>query len=82
LGEPEFKEGIQGVELLKATDIIKDDGIVDCCLVLQLLALATRDEYIKNAVIQFIVTRFREDVRKVLGISFAGMKLHWDEGFE
>jgi hypothetical protein len=57
LDEPEFKEGIQGVELLKATDIIKDDGIVDCCLVLQLLALATRDEYIKNAVIQFIVTR-------------------------
>ena len=40
------------------------------------------DEYLKNAIIQFVVSRFKEDVRKALGISFAGIKLHWDEGFE
>jgi hypothetical protein len=40
------------------------------------------DEYLKNAIIQLVVTRFKEDVRKALSISFAGIKLHWDEGFE
>jgi intergrase/recombinase len=39
------------------------------------------DEYLKNAIIQLVVTRFRE-VRKALGISFAGVKLHWNEDFE
>jgi len=47
-----------------------------------IVLLATKDEYIKNTVIQFVATRFKEDVRKALGISFAGIKLHWDEGFE
>jgi hypothetical protein len=46
------------------------------------LALAANDEYIKNAIIQFVVTRFKEDVKKTLGISFAGIKLHWYEGFK
>jgi intergrase/recombinase len=82
LTESEFREIVQGIDLLKATGIVKDNGAIDYSLALQVLALATSDEYLKNAIIQFIVTRFKEDVRKALGISFAGIKLHWDEGFE
>jgi intergrase/recombinase len=82
LTESEFREVVRGIDLLKATGIIKESGAIDYSLALHVLALATTDEYIKNAVIQFVVTRFKEDVRKALGISFTGVKLHWDEGFE
>ena len=55
---------------------------VDYGLALEVVALASSDEYLKNALIQFVVSRFKEDVKKALGISFAGIKLYWDEGFE
>ena len=82
LTESEFREAVQGVELLKATGIVKENGAIDYSLALQVVALAMNDEYLKNAIIQLVVSRFKEDVRKALGISFAGVKLHWDEGFE
>jgi hypothetical protein len=53
LDESEFKEILQGVELLKATGIVRSDGTVNYSLALQVLALATKDEYIENAVVQF-----------------------------
>jgi intergrase/recombinase/predicted transcriptional regulator len=82
LTESEFREIVQGVELLKATGIVKEGGAVDYSLALQVVALAMNDEYLKNAIIQLVVSRFKEDVRKALGISFAGVKLHWTEDFE
>jgi hypothetical protein len=82
LDESEFRDIVQGVDLLKAIGIVKENGAIDYGLAMQVVALAMNDEYLKNAIIQLVVTRFREDVRKALGISFAGIKLHWDEGFE
>jgi len=82
LTESEFREIVQGIDLLKATGIVKESGTVDYSLALQVVALAMNDEYLKNAIIQLVVTRFKEDVRKALGISFAGVKLHWVEDFE
>jgi intergrase/recombinase len=82
LTESEFREIVQGVELLKATDIVKENGAIDYSLALQVVALAMNDEYLKNAIIQLVVSRFKEDVRKALGISFASVKLHWTEDFE
>jgi hypothetical protein len=82
LDESEFKEVVQCVELLKATGIVKESGAIDYSLALQVVALAMNDEYLKNAIIQLVVTRFKEDVRKALGISFADVKLHWAEDFE
>jgi intergrase/recombinase len=82
LTESEFREIVQGVELLKATGIVKENGAIDYSLALQVVALAMNDEYLKNAIIQLVVSRFKEDVRKALGISFAGVKLRWSEDFE
>jgi len=82
LTESEFREIVQGVELLKTTGIVKENGAIDYSLAMQVVALAMNDEYLKNAIIQLVVTRFKEDVRKALGISFAGVKLHWVEDFE
>jgi intergrase/recombinase len=82
LTESEFREAVQGVEFLKATGVVKEGGVIDYTLAMQLISLAMNDEYLKNAIIQLVITRFKEDVRKVLGISFAGIKLHWAEDFE
>ena len=32
--------------------------------------------------LRFVAREFREDLKKMLGISFAGITLRWDEGFE
>jgi Uncharacterized protein conserved in archaea len=78
----EFESLISVRDRLRALGILRDDGTVDYGLALEVVALASSDEYLKNALIQFVVTRFKEDVKRALGISFAGIKLHWDEGFE
>jgi hypothetical protein len=61
--------------------VLRDDGTVDYGLALEIMALVA-DEYLKNALIQFVATRFKEDVKRALSISFAGIKLRWGEGFE
>jgi len=78
----EFESLISAKDRLRALGVLRDDGTVDYGLALEVLALASSDEYLKNALIQFVVTRFKEDVKKALGVSFAGIVLHWDEGFE
>ena len=47
-----------------------------------MLAVAKDDEYLKNAVLRFVVQEFRENLKKMIGISFAGIKLEWTEDFE
>jgi len=73
---------VSGWDKLKALGIIKEDGVVDYGLVLRILAIASKDEYLKNAILRFVVENFREDLRKMLGISFTGIKLEWSEDFE
>jgi len=67
---------------LKALGIVKEGGLVDYGLALKILALASKDEYLKNAILRFVVQEFRDDLRRMLGISLAGIKLEWSEDFE
>ena len=60
---------------LKALGIIKENGTIDYGLALRILAIASKDEYLKNAILKFVVQEFKDDLRKMLGISFAGIKL-------
>ena len=82
LEEREFNEIIKGVDRLRATGIIREDGSVDYSLILQAIALATRDEYLKQALLRFAVDNFREDLRKMLGLSLAHVSFKWEQGFE
>jgi intergrase/recombinase len=82
LEEREFNEIIKGVDRLRATGIIREDGSVDYSLILQAIALATRDEYLKQALLRFTVDNFREDLRKMLGLSLAHVSFKWEPGFE
>ncbi|ADM28749.1 integrase protein [Ignisphaera aggregans DSM 17230] len=82
LTKSEFESIISGWDKLKAFGIIREDGVVDYGLVLKILAIAAKDEYLKNAILRFVVENFREDLKKMLGISFTGIKLEWCEDFE
>jgi len=82
LGEWEFKEIIRGFDRLRAAGIVRADGTVDYSLILQAIALATRDEYLKQAILRFTVENFREDLREMLGLSLAHVVFKWEPGFE
>ncbi|MEM1651606.1 MAG: integrase [Sulfolobales archaeon] len=82
LTQTEFESLVSAKNRLRSLGIMRDDGTVDYSLVLEILSIARSDEYLKNAVLRFVVQEFREDVRKMLGISFAGIKLEWSEDFE
>jgi DNA-binding transcriptional ArsR family regulator len=80
--EEEFREIAGSVERLKAIGILSQDGTIDYPTALQILALATRDEYLKQAILRFAVENFREDLKKMLGILPANIVLTWENGFE
>jgi hypothetical protein len=82
LEEREFNKIVQGVDRLRAVGIIRDDGSIDYSLILQAVALASRDEYLKQALLKFTVENFREDLRKMLGLSLAHVVFKWEPGFE
>jgi len=82
LDEREFNEIVQGVDRLRAVGIIREDGTIDYSLILQAIALTTRDEYLKQALLKFTVENFREDLRRMLGMSLAHVVFKWESGFE
>jgi len=82
LEESEFNEVVKGLDRLRAIGIIRVDGSINYSLILQAIALATRDEYLKQALLKFTVENFREDLRKMLGTSLAHVVFKWEPGFE
>jgi intergrase/recombinase len=82
IDEKDFNEIVGGLERLRALGIIRSDGSVDYSLALQVLAMASRDEYVKQAILRFAVENFREDLKKMLGIIPSMVKLTWEKGFE
>jgi intergrase/recombinase len=82
LEEREFYEIVRGVDRLRAVGVVREDGSIDYPLILQAIALATRDEYLKHAILRFCVENFREDLKKMLGVLPSTVKLTWERGFE
>ena len=82
LDEKEFNEIVAGIDRLKAVGIIREDGSIDYSLILQAVALASKDEYLKQAILRFTVENFREDLRKMLGLSLSQVVFTWSQGFE
>jgi len=82
LDEGEFNEIVGGLDRLRSIGILRVDGSVDYSLILQAVALASRDEYLKQAILRFAVENFREDLKKMLGLVPSNVKLTWERGFE
>jgi hypothetical protein len=70
------------ISRLRVIGIIRGDGSINYSLVLQAIALATRDEYLKQALLKFTMENFREDLRKMLGTSLAYVAFKWETSFE
>ena len=82
LTQEEFEKLVSARDRLRSMGILREDGTVDYSLALEILAVAKDDEYLKNAILKFVVQEFREDLKKMLGVSFAGVKLEWSSDFE
>jgi len=82
LTHEEFEGLVAARERLKALGILRDDGTVDYSLALEVLAIAKDDEYLKNALLRFVVQEFREDLKRMLGASLAHVVFKWEPGFE
>ena|GEM_PF-1916870 len=64
LSPSEFEAVLGAAKKLVAAGILREDGTVDYAAALEVLALATRDEYLKQAVLRFVVQNFRDDLRR------------------
>ena len=82
LSEAEFREAVAGAERLRALGLVDEEGRVDYGLALELIALAKRDEYLKRAILSFVAREFGDDLRRMLGLSMAHVKLEWTDDFE
>jgi len=82
LTKSEFESIVGDWDKLRALGIVKEGGLVGYGLALKILALASKDEYLKNAILRFVVQEFRDDLRRMLGISLAGVRLEWGDEFE
>jgi len=59
LSKQEFEEIVSDWDRLKALGVTREDGVVDYDLVLKIFTVASRNEYLKNAALQFVVREFR-----------------------
>jgi len=82
LTRKDFEKIVSARDKLRVLGILRDDDTIDYSLALEILAVAKDDEYLRNAILRFVVQNFGEDLRKMLGISFAGIKMTWSEDFE
>ncbi|MFP3209390.1 MAG: integrase, partial [Nitrososphaeria archaeon] len=82
LEEEEFLSAAGSAEALGSMGLVRGDGSIDYGLLSRALAVASRDEFARRLILEFAVRNFREELRRMLGISAAGVRLHWDEGFE
>jgi len=82
LGFDNVKRIIKAEEMLKACGIIDEHGSIDRVFAVELLALASRDEYFKRLMLDFVVANYREELKKILGVIPEKIELKWGEDFE
>ncbi len=78
----EFQEVLSSRKLLEGMGIVRSDGTVNYPIIMEILKLATNDEYLKQLIIRFVADNFREDVKKAIGLFPSNIEFKWDEGFE
>ncbi len=82
LDPEEFEKIASSEEKLRALGVLGDNGAIDYAIVLEILGVAARDPYLRQLILRFTVENFREDLRRILGISLTGVKMKWTQDFE
>lgn len=75
--EQEFREVVSVQRILEALGVVRPDGTVSYSVAVEILKLAANNEYLKQLILRFTVDNFREDLRKMLGISYADVRFAW-----
>ena len=78
----ELRDALGFKRLLEALGIVKPNGAINYSLIMEILKLASGDEYLKQLMIKLVLDNFREDVKKAIGLFPYNIVMHWDEGFE
>ncbi|MEM2261506.1 MAG: hypothetical protein QXK24_03540 [Ignisphaera sp.] len=50
--------------MLRSLGILRDDETIYYSLILEIVNMVRGDEYLKNAILRFVVQEFKEDIRK------------------
>ena len=78
----EFESVLGTAKKLMTAGILREDGTVDYAATLEVLTIATKDEYLKQVVLRFAVENFRVDLRRMLGLGLAYVVFRLEPGFE
>lgn len=62
LSREEFESIVSDWDKLRALGLVREDESVDYSLAFRIIALASRDEHLKNAILRFVVQEFRDDL--------------------
>jgi len=82
LSEEELMEILLGGEKLKVLGFIREDGSIDYSMAVEFLKIAFQDEYLRSLILDFVVKEYREDLKKMLGISLSAVEFRWSPSFE
>jgi len=73
---------LSGGERLKAMGFLREDGSLDYSLVLEVVKYALGDDYLRQVILHAVAKEFPDDLKRLLGVGFAGIVLTWDDDFE
>ncbi len=82
ISRDEFERILPDEKALEALGIVKDNGAVNYRLVLALLKLIDKDEYLASIVIRYVFKRHRQLVLRIMGLTLPSVKLEWTKEFE
>jgi hypothetical protein len=68
--------------MLRACGATYEDGSLDRMFIVEVLAVASRDEILRRMILEFVVKYYKEELKKILEIVPEKVELRWDEGFE
>ena len=71
----EFQEVLSSHKLLEGIGVVRRDGTINYSIVMEILKEASRDEYLKQPIIRFVVDNFREDLKRFMGYSITNIEL-------
>lgn len=60
--------------MLRSLGILRNDETIHYSLILEIVNMVRGNEYLKNTILRFVIQEFKEDIKKMLGISFISIK--------
>ncbi|WP_342788229.1 integrase [Desulfurococcus sp.] len=82
LSRDEVLEALGARRSLIACGILYEDGGINRAAAIEFIREASKDEYFKRLLLDFVVANYKEELKKILGIVPEKVELKWDPEFE